>query len=296
MEQEVASYTTSASAVMRLPEGCRPSERVLLAYFLYTAAMAVAHSLGPARQVLAVTIPVLLWSLANVESRRSQPWSRVLREWLPLGFILVAYRQVDWFQAPPLAGLQQTLVDWDRILLNRWGLRALIESLGRLIPSVLEFSYLCLYLIPPFCVGALYWFGQRKRVDRFLSTFFMGTFAAYALLPYFPTLSPRLAFPHSDLPISSGWWRSANLWLLNRMDITTSVFPSGHVAAAFSAAFGLWRTLPERRIVCYGVLLMAGLVYLATIYCRYHYAADGAASLLISLLALLASEAYERFD
>jgi hypothetical protein len=39
--------------------------------------------------------------------------------------------------------------------------------------------------------------------------------------------------------------------------------------------------------------VIAGIVYLATIYCRYHYAADGAASVTVTFLAWLI---YRFFD
>ena len=185
-------------------------------------------------------------------------------------------------------------MNWDRILLNEMGLRAALESLGGLLPSMLEAIYLSLYAIPAICLGALYWQGGRSRIDKFLTTLLFGTLCAYALLPYFPTVSPRLAFPAQDLPNASSVWRSINVWLLDHCDIRTSVFPSGHVAVAFSSAFGLLRAIPERRWLGLSVLVTAAIVYTATIYCRYHYAADGLASIGISLLAWVSTAAMDR--
>ena len=53
------------------------------------------------------------------------------------------------------------------------------------------------------------------------------------------------------------------------------MFPSGHVAVAFSSAFGMLRALPEVRWAGIGLTVYASLVFLATIYGRYHYAGDG---------------------
>src|SRR5256885_8462475 len=47
-------------------------------------------------------------------------------------------------------------------------------------------------------------------------------------------------------------------------DIRTSVFPSGHVAAAFSAAFGMFTALPERKRIAGGMLVLALLIAAAT--------------------------------
>ena len=72
-----------------------------------------------------------------------------------------------------------------------------------------------------------------------------------------------------------------NTYLLDHLDISTSVFPSGHVAVAFSSALALFTVLRERRKVWMGAFAAAVLIYAATIYGRYHYAVDGAASILI---------------
>jgi membrane-associated phospholipid phosphatase len=272
--------------ILAWADHCRLAERLAITYFVYTALLASWHPLPLGKQLIAWSIPLGIWTLAAVETRWSWPWSRVTRDWATLGIILLAYRQVDWFAgAPPLTRWQDWLVGLDRALLDRWGLRAAIESFGSVIPSSLEGIYLCLYLIPPACMGILYFRLRRPEVLRFLTTVMMGTLCAYALLPHIPTLGPRDVFAGADLPHFAGVFRSVNGWLLDRCDITTSVFPSGHVAVAFSCAFGMLRAWPHRRRVWAGAFLVAAMVYTATIYCRYHYAADGLASILISAAA-----------
>ena len=127
---------------------------------------------------------------------------------------------------------------WDRHLLNDWGLRAAIEVFGPVIPTVLNATYLCLYAIPTLCVGALYFYGRRDRIDRLLTTLLLGGCCASCSASSFsPPLPPRLAFPGSDLPSFGNSSRSINLWVLDHLDISTSVNPSGHVAVAFSLCF-----------------------------------------------------------
>ena len=89
-------------------------------------------------------------------------------------------------------------------------------------------------------------------------------------------------------------WRIVNLWLLDHCDISSSVFPSGHVAVAFSCAFGLLRAVPERRWVYLSAFAAAMIVFTATIYCRYHYAADGLASIAITTAGWRVTEALDR--
>ena len=159
------------AGVLAWADNCRLAERLAITYFVYTALLASWHALPLGKQFVAWAIPIAIWTLAVCESRWTRPWSRVTRDWATLGIILVAYRQVDWFAgAEPLTRWQNSLISVDRALLDRFGLRAAIESLGWVIPSTLEGVYLCLYLIPPACMGILYIRLRRPEVLRFLTT------------------------------------------------------------------------------------------------------------------------------
>jgi membrane-associated phospholipid phosphatase len=174
-------------------------------------------------------------------------------------------------------------IGWDRVLLDQWGLRAVMDRVP-MLAWVTELSYLCLYLIPPACLATLHFKRAWNRTDRFLLVFAAGTFLTYTLLPVIPVESPRLAFSGQDLPAVTSVWREANVWILDHLDISTSVFPSGHVAVAFSSSFGMRQAMPGHLTLFLFLLCLACCVYLATVYGRYHYAVDGVASLLICLV------------
>ena len=89
-------------------------------------------------------------------------------------------------------------------------------------------------------------------------------------------------FAGQDLPGIDTIVRRVNLWILDHGDIRSSVFPSGHVAVGFSAAFAMWLAAPARRSLGWTLLAGAVMVWITTIYGRYHYAADGLASLAVS--------------
>jgi membrane-associated phospholipid phosphatase len=265
----------------------RLSERLVLGYFLYTLILAVmqsAHStswksLGGVAFVATGIILPLAWT----DQRFGGKFFSIVRDWLPTPFVLVAYWTIDWLpHSAYQGGWERYLVAWDRTLLDTWGIRAMIESSGSFLPGLLEFSYSLLYAVPPFCLAILYLCHRRIRVDSFLFLFLSGTLLAYALLPHFPLQGPRTAFPSEDLPNITTPCRSMNQWLLDRYDIHTSVFPSGHVAVGFSAAFAMLLVLPERRWIGATLLAIALAVALATVYGRYHYAADGLAAAVTS--------------
>ena len=200
--------------------------------------------------------------------------------------LLLAYQEMGWFAAPQYGHpLETNWVAWDRLFL-RGGAKAAIEAFGPLLPSILEIAYSLVYTLAPFCLAVLYIYRRRDRVDRFLFLVTIGVLLCYAQFPFWPSEPPRVVFLGQDLPSSDTIFRRFNLWLLGNAGIHTSVFPSAHVAAAFSAAFGMWRTLPEHKWVGRFLFVMALLIAIATVYGRYHYFADAAAGLSMAFGAL----------
>lgn len=259
----------------------RACEKIALAYFAYLPCLGLIRRLSIGQVLLLVTIPAALWAIWRAQSRSHWTPVEIVRDWWPMALILVGYWSMGWFATPPKEVLQGELVKFDRLLLYDAHLQGLIEAAGPVLPAVLETIYLLVYAIPPLCMGILYAFGERSQASRFLLLLFAGTFTVDALLPYVPLISPRVAFPSMDLPHYNGIARGINTWLLDHLDISTSVLPSGHVAVALSSAVGMVTALPRRPIVGRCALGLAGLVYLATIYCRYHYAVDGLTSVVL---------------
>jgi membrane-associated phospholipid phosphatase len=114
--------------------------------------------------------------------------------------------------------------------------------------------------------------------------YLLGTLLAYGLFPYFPSDPPRIAFGGTDLPNIFTAVRRLNLWLVGDYGIHSSVFPSAHVSSAFAATWALFAYLPERRRIGWGMLIYAVSVAVATVYGRYHYAADAVAGLAVSFV------------
>jgi membrane-associated phospholipid phosphatase len=269
----------------------RKSEWVFITYFVYVALISFAFPLKPAvapRPLLfAAAVFLLSFLLVQLERDTGMLVFSVVRDWLALFWVLVAYREMDWF-TPPFKDfhLERAWVLWDRALFYQLGLKHWIESLGPLLPNYLEFCYVLVYAIGPFSVAALYVSNHRERADRFLVAYAVGTLASYALFPFFPSDPPRVVFPGSDLPLYSGAIRHFNLALVGGYGIHSSVFPSAHVSSAFAAAWGLMFVLPERPWFGRGMLFYAVSVAIATVYGRYHFAADALAGFCTSLLAL----------
>ena len=174
---------------------------------------------------------------------------------------------------------------WDRLVLDVWHGHAAIESLGPVIPTVLETAYLSVYVIGPLAVGALYAFRRREEVDRLWRAFLLGLMLSYVQFPFWPSEPPRTVFPDWDLPSYLTPLRRLNLFLVGNYGIHSSVFPSAHVSGAVAGALMLRRIMPERRWVGAGALAVAALIAVATVYGRYHYFVDAVSGAAVGVLA-----------
>lgn len=266
----------------------RSSEWLTVGYFTYVAVAATFFRIPAKPWALLVAIVIAILVL-----RRTS----VLRNLAPVFYTLAAYREMNWF-TPAVHDhhLERTWIVWDRWLLNDFHLRAAIESLGALFPSFFELCYLLVYGVAPVSIGILFGYNRRDRMNRFWLAYLAGTLGAYALFPYFPSEPPRTVFVGADLPHILTLVRRFNLWIVGGYGIHSSVFPSAHVSSAFSAAWGLTATLPERPWIGRIMAIYGFSVFIATIYGRYHYAVDGVAGILVSLLAVAALHLSKRYS
>jgi membrane-associated phospholipid phosphatase len=271
----------------------RRSEWVIVAFLTYAAIAALILPVAPPVRNLVVLLNlavILVYGLLlHFDSANRITALSIVRDWLPLVLIMLAYREMGWFAMPQHShaghALEAHWVIWDRVVL-RGGAKAAIEAFGSILPSVLEIAYTLVYALAPFALAMLYIYGHRDRVDRFLLIFSVGVLLCYAQFPFWPSEPPRVIFFGQDFPLYHTVFRRFNLWILGSYGIHTSVFPSAHVAGAFSAAFGMWRAMPRPKWVSRFLLTAALLIAIATVYGRYHYAADAAAGFSMAVFAL----------
>ena len=292
MQAAVTSLATRPGAVSRIlaDAGVRRSEWVILAFLVYAAIIGRALPIAPSLQTRTVVVNLAILTvyglLIGADAVRPRMITSIVRDWLPLPLILLAYREVGWFALPrPGHELEMRWVAWDHAFL-RGGGKAVIESLGPVLPSILEVSYALVYALAPFCLAVLYISGRRKDADRFMIVFATAVLLTYAQIPLWPSEPPRSVFPGEDVPAYLTVFRRFNWWTLASCGIHTGVFPSAHVAGAFSVAFGMRRAAAEQRWVHFLLFTMATLIALATVYGRYHYLADAVAGLFMAILAM----------
>ena len=276
----------------------RPCEWVVLVFLAYTIALALIFPLAPAvknRLTLVNCAVVLAYgALIHSDCRKCTPAIALARDWLPLSLTLLAYREMGWFAlAHSGHSMESRLVVLDRLFLHGGG-KVIIEGLGPVLPAILETAYALVYALAPASLALLYLYGCRRRADRFLFVFVLGVLLCYCQFPFWPSDPPRTVFFGDDFPSYNSVIRRFNWWMLGNYGIHTSVFPSAHVAGAFSAAFGMQLALPERRWVSRFLFATAVLIAIATVYGRYHYLADGLAGLTMAIFARAAANLADR--
>jgi hypothetical protein len=274
----------------------RLSERILALYFSYVTALSLVLSVRPeVRTRTLVVNAAVLWLYAVLlrSSRmRESLIANHLRNWIPLALMLLAYKEMGWL-APATHShrLEQSWIAWDRVLLYDWRLKELIESAGSLLPSALELCYLLVYALPAFSMAMLYVYRKSRAAEALLVIYLLGLFLSYAQFPFWPSEPPWIVFPGADAPAISTIVRRFNAWILGGYGIHTSVFPSAHVSGAVAAGFALRRVLGEKPWLYRSVFAYTALVATATVYGRYHYAADAGAGVVVGVAAAVLGNA-----
>jgi membrane-associated phospholipid phosphatase len=270
--------------------GLRASEWVLIGFFGYIVVISPFFRGRPLLEFQPIVIFLGIFGLMEFLVRAGRGRAGyvvgIIRDWLPIALTLIAFREMELFLPAQFEHRYEAIwIGQDQRFLEAWHARAVIESLGKMIPSYLEFCYLLVYGLPAYCVAVLYVQRRRPAVDRFFTIYLAGTLGAYALFPYFPSQPPRIAFPDVSIPSFTTWIRALNLYLLGKATIHSGVFPSAHVSSAFSAAWSMFLVIPRRKAIGWGLLVYAISVSVATVYGRYHYAIDVLAGFGVSLAA-----------
>jgi membrane-associated phospholipid phosphatase len=303
--QAVVAGTTPPSIIANLWRGLRPAERIVLAFLAYAVLAAIVFHLSLRDSALiaglnltAATVVVVLNKFHKTDSRLS-----MARDWFPAALILLAYRESGLFVRPdPSHHLDYVLILWDRHLLQNRLVHGLLSLGSPWLQHYLELSYLLCYPLLPLGLLVIYLANhsktspdhlqdqpagarrQRLAIDQFWTAVLLATLTCYALYPFFPLTPPRVLFRDLPGPAVPPLFRQVNFWILDRYSVQACIFPSGHVAAVTATALSVRAYVPRLGLL---FLFAAASIALATVYGRYHYAADAVAGALVGLGAFL---------
>ena len=268
----------------------RASEWLTIAYFAYLGFIALlrpAMVRRPRALLLAVGIIALIMLAPLLPAAPSR---ERLRDWLPAVYLLAGYWLSGLYFTAPMAHIEQRFLTFDR-LLYRGGLTRLVAVTPWPILDLVEFAYLsCFIFVPggsdrpdPAIVGI----GHRRELDLAIEVpgSELGPVASNEMWAEIYDRLAALAAQHRSTLIFVNTRRLVvrrlNLYMCGRTSIGWNTFPSGHVAGALAAALAVSEAVPSA-----GVLMMlgAGLIAVSTVIGRYHYAVDGIAGALLTLI------------
>jgi membrane-associated phospholipid phosphatase len=296
----------------------RVAEKTLLAFFAALLVASLTLSLpGTTLVVLAVLnvmVGGLIVALSKDDLVEGTRMASPLRDWLPALLMLLAYRESGLFiKTDPAHRLDHLFISWDqRMVHSRW-VEGLLYACAPWLQHYLEMCYLLCYPLVPLGFAALYLTrpataAQREprgleayvyhqplhraaRFDKFWTTVLLATLFCYAIYPVFPLTPPRVLFNDVPGPPVPPLLRHMNLWVLDRLSVQACVFPSAHTAAVTATALAVRAYRPRLGILfCIAALSIA----VATVYGRYHYAADALAGVCVGVVAFAVSRRIHR--
>lgn len=252
----------------------RPGDSVTLAALLFLVITGWLRRISPKQQRQVVNLSLLgtaLIAMVQLLSKYFPAAAQAVGDWLPCLLILIVYWQAGRFAGTPNERLQAWLVGFDRrrigTLLDDWA-----GTWNRTwIGSYFELAYLCCYLLIPIGVAVLYWANLRSAIDLYWATVLPASYLCYMIVPFAPTLPPRLLPCAGSVPQGKHKVRSLNLFILRHGSIQLNTFPSAHVASTVGASLVLMRYVPAAGIV---FLLIALSIAAGAVLGRYHYALD----------------------
>jgi hypothetical protein len=257
----------------------RTAELIALVYFLY---LPVAGRLaGPRRARWADAACVAMAAGAAFLPRLGTgPVANLVRDWIPGAFLLLGYWMASPYKGPAWPAFERALLHLDRSLLGR-ALDGFARRAPRLVLEALEVAYALCY---PFVPAGLLWLvlsGGPEDADRFWTAVLLASLPCYGLLPWFHTAPPRAVEP--DLPVERRGLlaRRFNFRLLHRTSVHANTFPSGHVASTVAVALTILASQPGAGAA---FLAGAGVIAVATVTGRYHFAADAVLGALLGAL------------
>jgi membrane-associated phospholipid phosphatase len=203
----------------------------------------------------------------------------------------------------PTHHLDYMFIPWDRVLLQNPFVLAVLQTGAPWLQHYLEFAYLLCYPLVPLGVAAVHFTSQRSAATEpptakaqgamgdFWAAVLLATLFCYVVYPLFPLTPPRVLFGDVPGPPVEPLLRKWNFWLLDHYSVQVCIFPSGHVAAVTAVALAVRKHAPRLGAL---FMFLAASVALATVYGRYHYAADAMAGALVGVAAYEVSQIFRR--
>ncbi len=261
----------------------RTPDLIAIVYFTYViAAAGLVRDVGMERRVRVAGMAAGAIFLV-VLSGQILPGHSIVRDWLPVLWLLLGYWLPGGLQHEPMPGVEAWLKASDRWLQEtKWA-----RTPPAWLSAVLELAYFLVHAFVPagFLILAL---AGLDSSEHFWTPVLLAGYVCYGTLPWLQARPPRLVESApgdggGDAPAQVRGW---NEWVLNLVSVKANTFPSGHVAVALAVALVVFDLLPVAGMIFVPAAL---LIATATVVRRYHYTADAALGLVVAVVCWVGS-------
>ncbi|MDP3234219.1 MAG: phosphatase PAP2 family protein [Myxococcales bacterium] len=247
-------------------------------------------------RVVGVGLPtILLWLAIGLELKRhgnfelkrfvlmqGRDFAGVLRDWVPLLFILSAYAWMDAVVGGKMSEEQDALMaSIDRTIFFGHDPNELMQAIiVRPLSEWLAFAYSFYAVLYPLVLGAVFLFGGRRALRESAFTIGAALLVSYVSYSLIPVKGPVLTRTF-DVSLDLYLLASVKEAMMDATRITWDCFPSMHTCCSMLLAWCAWRHV---RRLFWWVLPIVASIPLACVYLRYHYVIDVLAGLVLAVV------------
>lgn len=177
------------------------------------------------------------------------------------------------------------------------------------VSEILYAAYFSYYLMIT-GVGLALFVRERRQFYHYVSVVSFIFYVCYLIYIFMPVMGPRLFYrdfngpglPAELIPpgltpvpanIQAGWFYQVMKWIYQVFEAPGAAFPSSHVAIALTTVYFSFAYL---RPIRWPHLVIAVLLCISTVYCRYHYVVDVFAGILTAIILIpLGNRLYRHF-
>jgi membrane-associated phospholipid phosphatase len=241
---------------------------------------------------------ILLILQAGVAAGRGYGLPRIISAFFPLVPVLGIYDSLRFIPELNPGDRDDLLMSIDRAVLGGDPSLWLERISSPWLTELLQLAYLVYYVLPFVFLGTLYcrparFTNEPRRTHDHGGAFDLGVVAlllshylAFSGYMAIPALGPRFALAPAYREELTGLLVAEPIrHFLDALEgIKRDAFPSGHVSAALISVHYMFRFTPR---LAWCTLPAVFLMILATLYLRYHYAADLLAGGILAALCVL---------
>lgn len=273
---------------------------------------AVAHWqwLVSAHLAASIVIHLLIWASLRKPSAKGL---QLFRHFYPVLLYAELFAETGSLNQMFIQGyLDPAVIRWDQALFGCQPSLVFMQKLPYLFVSEIFYASYFSYYVMIGGVGIALYLRNRPAFFRYVSVVSFVFYICYLFYIFVPVIGPPVFFrriygyslpsewqrmvPAEGYPqaITSGIFYQIMKWIYQVFEAPGAAIPSSHVAIALCTVYFSFRYLRSIRWVH---LLMALVLCLSTVYCRYHYACDVLAGVATAAVLIPAGEwLYSKFN